>query len=259
MVERIRGYEVVVNEALRLLADHGFVPPAELDAPAAPTSARRRGRRPGRAGHPADGRVRRRPGEHRARETSSRSRRTCRSAGCSAGLTFARTYNSRSDRSGPFGARWASWATTRLVERTWTAEFEGPDGQRIAFPRTGSGFGRAVGVDALVERSAAGLGGWFDGRRWEFDAAGRPVRTWAGPGTAVRFVHEDDRLVELVHEHGRTMTVEWDAIRPDRVVACQRLGRAARGLPLRRRRLVRRRAGRGRGATSSTRWAGSSR
>ena len=26
VVERIRGYEVVVNEALRLLADHGFVP-----------------------------------------------------------------------------------------------------------------------------------------------------------------------------------------------------------------------------------------
>ena len=111
--------------------------------------------------------------------------------GLLAGLTFARTYNSRSDRSGPFGARWASWATTRLVERTWTAEFEGPDGQRVAFPRTGSGFGRAVGVDALVERSAAGLAlAWFDGRRWEFDAAGRPVRTWAGPGTAVRFVHD---------------------------------------------------------------------
>ncbi len=61
-----------------------------------------------------------------------------------------------------------------------------------------------------MERSAAGLAlAWFDGRRWEFDTDGRPVRTWAGPGTAVRFVHEDDRLVELVHEHGRTVTVEW--------------------------------------------------
>ena len=36
VVDRIRGYEVVVNEALRLLADHGFVPPAELDAPPPP-------------------------------------------------------------------------------------------------------------------------------------------------------------------------------------------------------------------------------
>ena len=43
VVDRIRGYEVVVNESLRLLADHGFVPPAELDVPpAAPTAARRR-------------------------------------------------------------------------------------------------------------------------------------------------------------------------------------------------------------------------
>ena len=75
--------------------------------------------------------------------------------------------------------------------------------------------------DALVERAAAGLVlAWFDGRRWEFDAAGRPVRTWAGPGTSVRFVHEDDRLVELVHEHGRTVTVEWDRDSgTDRVVA----------------------------------------
>ena len=210
VVERIRGYEVVVNEALRLLADHGFVPPAELDAPPPPPPPRAdEGVDPAglgtplMAGYAADP-VNTALGNFVEVETD------LPFGGLLAGLTFARTYNSRSDRSGPFGARWASWATTRLIERTWTAEFEGPDGQRIAFPRTGSGFGRAVGVDALVERSAAGLAlAWFDGRRWEFDTDGRPVRTWAGPGTAVRFVHEDDRLVELVHEHGRTVTVEW--------------------------------------------------
>jgi hypothetical protein len=32
VVDRIRGYEVVINDALRLLADQGFVPPQELDA-----------------------------------------------------------------------------------------------------------------------------------------------------------------------------------------------------------------------------------
>ena len=118
------------------------------------------------------------------------------------------------------------------MEGTWTAEFEGPDGQRVAFPRTGTGFGRAVGIDALVERAGSGLVlAWFDGRRWEFDAAGRVERTWAGPGTAVRFGHDDDgRLVELVHERGRRLGLEWDGDRDRRGV---RLGRAARRLPLR--------------------------
>ena len=104
------------------------------------------------------------------------------------------------------------------MEGTWTAEFEGPDGQRVAFPRTGTGFGRAVGIDALVERAGSGLVlAWFDGRRWEFDAAGLLERTWAGPGTAVRFGHDDDgRLVELVHERGRRLGLEWDG---DRIVA----------------------------------------
>ena len=207
VVDRIRGYEVVVNEALRLLADHGFVPPAELDVPPPPPPpAPAAGVDPAglgtplMAGYAADP-VNTALGNFVEVETD------LPFGGLLAGLTFARTYNSRSDRSGPFGARWASWATTRLVEHTWIAEFEGPDGQRVAFPRTGSGFGRAVGVDALVERSAAGLAlAWFDGRRWEFDAAGLPTRTWAGPGTSVRFVHVDDRLVELVHEHGRSVT-----------------------------------------------------
>ena len=156
MVDRIRGYEVVVNEALRLLADHGFVPPAELDAPPPPPPPPAdEGVDPAglgtplMAGYAADP-VNTALGNFVEVETD------LPFGGLLAGLTFARTYNSRSDRSGPFGARWASWATTRLIERTWTAEFEGPDGQRVAFPRTGSGFGRAVGVDALVERSAAG-------------------------------------------------------------------------------------------------------
>ena len=220
VVDRIRGYEVVVNEALRLLADHGFVPPAELDAPPPPPPPRPdEGVDPAglgtpiMAGYAADP-VNTALGNFVEVETD------LPFGGLLMGLTFARTYNSRSDRPGPFGGRWASWATARLVEHAWTAEFEGPDGQRVAFPRTGSGFGPAVGSDALVERAETGLTlAWFDGRRWEFDAAGRPARTWAGPGTSVRFVHDGDRLVELVHERGRSLSVQWDGNRIAAVVA----------------------------------------
>src|SRR6185369_12355117 len=148
VVDRIRGYEVVVNEALRLLADHGFVPAAELDAPPPPPPVRGDGADPAglgtplMAGYAADP-VNTALGNFVEVETD------LPFGGLLTGLTVARTYNSRSDRSGPFGARWASWATARLVERTWTAEFEGPDGQRVAFPRIGARFGRAVGVDGL--------------------------------------------------------------------------------------------------------------
>ena len=51
------------------------------------------------------------------------------------GLTFARTYNSRSDHEGPFGARWSSWASTSLVELAWAARFTGPDGQQVRLLR----------------------------------------------------------------------------------------------------------------------------
>ena len=55
---------------------------------------------------------------------------------------------------------------------------------------------------------------WFDGRRWEFDLSGRIRRTWAGPGTGVAFRHDEGgRLVELTHERGRWVRIDWD---PDR-------------------------------------------
>ena len=219
VVGRIGTYETVINDAVRLLADHGFVPPAERDAgtPPAPVVEYGGGADPSGygtpllAGYAADP-VNTALGNFVEVETD------VAFGGLLAGLSFARTYNSRSDRVGAFGPGWSSWASTRLVEGTWTAEFEGPDGQRVAFPRTGTGFGRAVGIDALVERAGSGLVlAWFDGRRWEFDATGRLERTWAGPGTAVRFGHDDEgRLVELVHERGRRLVLEWDG---DRIVA----------------------------------------
>jgi RHS repeat-associated protein len=128
------------------------------------------------------------------------------------GLSFDRTYNSRSDRVGAFGRGWASWATTRLVPRPAGVEYAGPDGQEALFPRMGDGYGRVVGVEALVEPLESGLAlRWFDGRRWEFDEAGRPVSAGRGPGTEVRFTHDaGGRLVELAHAGGKHVRLEWD-------------------------------------------------
>ena len=74
------------------------------------------------------------------------------------GLRFARMYNSRSDRAGAFGPGWSSWADARLIPRAEGAEYVGPDGQRAVFPRLGAGYGRVLGVNALVEPGAAGSG-----------------------------------------------------------------------------------------------------
>jgi RHS repeat-associated protein len=134
-------------------------------------------------------------------------------------LSFARTYNSRSDRVGPFGVGWSSWATAGLRPRPEGAEYEGPDGQRAMFPQMGAGYGRVVGVNALVEPLDTGLAlTWFgDGRRWEFDDAGLPTRVEHGPGTEVRLRHDDEgHLVELIHRSGKRVDLEWEG---ERIVA----------------------------------------
>src|SRR3954462_15683485 len=129
--------------------------------------------------------------------------------GLARGLRIARVYNSRSDRIGAFGLGWSSWAGARLRPRPDGAEYEGPDGQRALFPRMGSGHGRVVGLNAFAEPLADGLAlRWFDGQRWEFDDAGLPLRCDQGPGTEVRFRHDDGRLVELAHAGGRRLRVD---------------------------------------------------
>jgi RHS repeat-associated protein len=134
-----------------------------------------------------------------------------------AGLRFTRIYNSRSDRTGPFGPGWASWATARLRARPEGAEYEGADGQRAVIPRMGTGYGRLAGIDGLVEATESGLAlRWFGGGSWHFDQAGLPTRTERGPGTEIHFHHEDGRLVEMKHEGGKRITLEWSN---DRIVA----------------------------------------
>ncbi|MGH2942720.1 MAG: DUF6531 domain-containing protein, partial [Solirubrobacteraceae bacterium] len=135
-------------------------------------------------------------------------------AGLAAGLRFARMYNSRSDRGGAFGPGWSSWAGARLRPRPEGAEYEGPDGQRVLFPRMGDGYGRVIGVAGLVEPGPSGLVlRWLGGERWEFDEAGLPVLLTRGPGTDVRLRHEDGRLVELRHAGGKRTRVRWEGDR----------------------------------------------
>jgi len=134
-------------------------------------------------------------------------------------LSFARMYNSRSERIGAFGSGWSSWADVRLRARPEGAEYEGPDGQRALFPRQGDGYGRVIGVRGLVEVEASGLVlRWFGGESWEFDEAGLPRRIDNGPGTAVSLEHDDGRLVELRHGAGKRVAVQWDA---DRICALE--------------------------------------
>jgi RHS repeat-associated protein len=134
--------------------------------------------------------------------------------GLARGLRMARVYNSRSDRIGAFGLGWSSWAGARLRPRPDGAEYEGPDGQRALFPRLGDGYGRVLGINALVEPLPQGLAlRWFDGDRWEFDDAGLPLRCDSGPGTEVRFRHDGGRLVEIAHGAGRRVRVGWDGDR----------------------------------------------
>ncbi|WP_037501178.1 DUF6531 domain-containing protein [Solirubrobacter soli] len=122
---------------------------------------------------------------------------------------LVRTYNSRSDHVGAFGPGWSCWADVRLIARADGAEYIGPDGQRAVFPRMGAGYGRVLGVNALVEPGEGLALNWFGGERWEFDAAGRPTRVTHGPGTDVALSYEDGRLAEWRPVRGSTVRVHW--------------------------------------------------
>jgi RHS repeat-associated protein len=138
-------------------------------------------------------------------------------AALAAGLGWRRTYNSRSRAAGAFGPGWSSWADARLWAREDGAVYEGPDGQRAVFGRQGSGYGRVMGLPALVHVVPGGLElHWFDGRRWAFDGAGRPVTLDSGPGTRIRLSYSDGRLTGLRHTGGRSVTLAWTG---DRITA----------------------------------------
>ena len=145
-------------------------------------------------------------------------------------LRFTRTYNSRSDRVGAFGPGWSSWAEVRLRAEPDGAYWVGADGQEAVFPRALTGrphgdggvpggapvpppFLRTPGVAGQVDPDPHGDGlvlDLFGHGRLAADADGRPVWADDGPGTRVSFAYDDDRLVALAHEGGRTLTFDWD-------------------------------------------------
>ncbi|HEX8101647.1 MAG TPA: DUF6531 domain-containing protein [Solirubrobacteraceae bacterium] len=135
-------------------------------------------------------------------------------------LVFARFYNSRSDRTGAFGRGWTAWPDVRLRTVRDGVEYAGPDGQREVFPRLDDGFSRVPALRCLLRPDEDGhVLDWFDGRRWAFDAAGRPSLVRHGAGTDVRLGWDGERLVELVHADGTRVDVEWDGERVAAVAA----------------------------------------
>ena len=76
------------------------------------------------------------------------------------------------------------------------AAYQGPDGQQALFPRRGAGYRRVLGLHAHMR--------WFDGRRWSFASAGRPVSA-----DRLALGHREGRLSRLGHAGGRSITVRW--------------------------------------------------
>ena len=234
VVGRIGTYETVINDAVRLLADHGFVPPAERDAgpPPAPVVEYGGGADPSRVRRPADGRLRRGPGEHRAGELRrGRDRPAVRRP--------ARRVDLRAHLQLPVGpGRGVRCRAGRRGRRPAWWRAPGPRSSRV---RTGSGSpSRAPG------RASGGPSGstrWWSGRGpawcWRGSTGGAgsstPRAGWSAPGPA-RAPRSGSGTTTTAGwsswstSAGAGWAVEWDG---DRDRGGVRLGRAARRLPLR--------------------------
>ena len=136
-----------------------------------------------------------------------------------AGPALTRMYNSTSAAEGAFGHGWSCVADTRLSLDDERAAFVRPDGRVLTFARLGAGWDRATGANLWLERVEQGFRvTGNDGSWWTFDAVGRPTAYGSGPGSTVRLVHEEGRLVEIAHERGRTISLRWDDAHAGRVV-----------------------------------------
>lgn len=139
---------------------------------------------------------------------------------CSA-LVFSRMYNSVDPAPGAFGPGWSSWTETRLSLGEDSAHWVQPDGRHVVFPRTEDGWGRATGSSHWLEQSGEGLAvSDNSGGVWRFTTSGRLESFARGEGSRVDARYgADGRLVGLVHERERTVTLEWNSSRVTAIVA----------------------------------------
>jgi YD repeat-containing protein len=93
-----------------------------------------------------------------------------------------------------------------------------PDGRHILFPRTDNGWDRATGATYWLELFGDGFVASDNaGGRWKFTAMGRLEYFERGVGTRVDAMYDiDGRLIGLVHERGRSISLDWEN---DRVVS----------------------------------------
>jgi YD repeat-containing protein len=138
--------------------------------------------------------------------------------GGSGTLSFGRVYNSAAGTVGAFGPGWASWSESALLFTDREARWVLPEGRHVVFPRLASGWDRAIGASYwLVERDETLLVSDNSGGSWSFTFSGRLESFERGPGTRVEVKFDADaRFTSLVHERGRSVTVEWS---DDRIVS----------------------------------------
>ncbi|MDR0991132.1 MAG: DUF6531 domain-containing protein [Propionibacteriaceae bacterium] len=141
-------------------------------------------------------------------------------AGGCGSLQFSRMYNSVSPLVGAFGTGWSSWAESGLVVTDEQASWVRPDGRHTIFPRLGDGWERALGESFWLARDEDGLVVSDNAAgRWVFTAGGRLESVSRGAGTKVDLLYEQDRLIGLVHERGRSIEVVWSGERVSALVA----------------------------------------
>ncbi|GAB3611628.1 hypothetical protein GCM10027414_37540 [Humibacter ginsengiterrae] len=130
---------------------------------------------------------------------------------CSA-LVFTRMYNSVDPTPGAFGPGWSSWTESGLLFVEDAAHWVQPDGRHVVFPRSDDGWDRATGSSYWLERIDEGFVVSDNaGGTWMFAASGRLASFARGAGTRVDLMRDGDgRLIGLVHERARSISIEWD-------------------------------------------------
>jgi RHS repeat-associated protein len=101
------------------------------------------------------------------------------------GLTWGRTYNSRTNAIGVLGLGWSTMLDVSLTGQPGgSVDFRDHDGRTITFVPSATGFGTVEEVDGSLVRTATGYElRWKRGETWVFDNAGRLLSLTGGGRT----------------------------------------------------------------------------